>query len=322
MDKITVGPLSNWRPSCDFATTEVMKRLLSLALATLVSGCAGLPPVAAPDRPVKVASWNLEHLAERDGEGCRPRTEVDYAALRRHVDALGADVIAFQEVQSRAAAERVFDPALYDVVMSSRPASERGGECRGRPGLHIQNQAVGFAVSKRLQWRRNADLSGLGLGNPDLRWGVDITIDQGRPLRLLAVHLKSGCNSGRAASDPDCPVLFEQLPVLESWIDQRAGQGEAFVVLGDWNRRLAARNDAFLADLNDGDPPAAALVLASGDRSAGCKARYREFIDFIVAGRDAAARIEPGSFEEYVYGGVPEEDHPSDHCPIAVRFRS
>lgn len=296
-----------------------MKSLLALSLAAvLVSGCVSARPQQGSD--LKVVSWNMEHLAERDGEGCRPRTEADYAQLRRHADALAADVIAFQEVQSQGAAERVFDPAIYDVVMSKRPANARGGECRGRPGLFIQNQDVGFAIRKGVAWRRNPDLSALALGNPGLRWGVDITVTQGTPIRLLAVHLKSGCNSSRTPTDPDCPVLFDQLPVLEGWTEARARGGEAFVVLGDWNRRLASRGDAFLADLNDGDPEGATLTLASGDRSANCKARYREFIDFIAVGARATARVEPGSFEEYVYGGAPENEHPSDHCPISVRI--
>ncbi len=290
-------------------------------LAGLLSGCAAVnTPGGSPEAPLKIASWNLEHLAERDGEGCRPRTEADYALLRRHAEALGADVIAFQEVQNRQAAERVFDKATYDVVMSSRPASERGGEYRGRPGLHIQNQAVGFAIRKGVSWTRHQDLSAPALGNPDLRWGVDVTVGRGRPLRLLAVHLKSGCNSGRAPSDPDCPVLFNQAPVLAGWMDDRAREGEAFVVLGDWNRRLASRGDALLTAVDDGDPVEAGLTLASGAKGADCKARYREFIDHIVTGQEATRRVLPGSFEEYVYGGEPEEAHPSDHCPISIRI--
>lgn len=297
-----------------------MKPLIALMLsAALLSGCVGM----APNRDLgslKIASWNMEHLAERDGEGCRPRTEADYALLRGHVATLGADVIAFQEVQNKVAAERVFDPALYDVVMSDRPASTRSGECRGRPGLFIQNQAVGFAIRKGVPWIRNADLNALALGNPDLRWGVDVTVLHGRPVRLLAVHLKSGCNSGREPTDPDCPVLFDQLPVLERWTEARARDGEAFVVLGDWNRRLASRGDAFFADLNDGDPEGSVLTLTSGDQAAGCKARYREYIDFIATGKVATGRLEPGSFEEYRYGGIAETEHPSDHCPISVRL--
>lgn len=296
-----------------------MKSLIALSLsAVLLSGCVGWTP-SREAGTLKVASWNMEHLAEHDGEGCAPRMEADYARLREHAAALDADVIAFQEVQNRAAAERVFDPALYDVVMSGRPPSTRSGECRGRPGLFIQNQAVGFAIRKGVPWASNSDLSALALGSPDLRWGVDITVSRGRPVRLLAVHLKSGCNSGREPADPDCPVLFDQLPVLEGWTEARAREGVAFVVLGDWNRRLASRGDAFLADLNDGDPDGSTLTLTSGDRPAGCKARYREYIDFIATGARATERTVAGSFEEYAYG-VPEEEHPSDHCPIAVRI--
>ncbi|WP_292037103.1 MULTISPECIES: endonuclease/exonuclease/phosphatase family protein [unclassified Brevundimonas] len=297
-----------------------MQRLFAAIAATaLLSGCTGIPPAASDRSPLKIASWNLEHLAERDGEGCRPREEGDYALLRRHADALGADVIAFQEVESRAAAERVFSPDRYEVVMSSRPASPWGPECRGLPGRHIQNQAVGFAIRKGVPWSRHEDLSALALGNPNLRWGVDVTVGRERPLRLLAVHLKSGCNSGRAPTDPDCPVLFGQAPVLETWIDDRANAGEAFVVLGDWNRRMASRGDAFFQALNDGEPAAASLTLTGAGRSAGCKARYREFIDFIVVGVEAAERVVPGSFEEYAYAS-PEAEHPSDHCPISVRM--
>lgn len=82
---------------------------------------------------------------------------------------------------------------------------------------------------------------------------------------------------------------------------------------------MASRGDAFFDALNDGEPAAAALTLAGADRAAGCKVRYREFIDFIVVGVDAAARLEPGSFQEYVYD-APEAEHPSDHCPISVRL--
>ena len=297
-----------------------MNRLVSALAAAVLAGCNAIAPgPLQDDAGLKVATWNLEHLAERNGEGCRPRSEADYAELRRHVETLDADVIAFQEVQSRLAAERVFDPAVYDVVISSRPAGERASECRGRPGLLIQHQLVGFAIRRTTPWVRNQDLSALGLGDPDLRWGVDVTVGRERPLRLLALHLKSGCNSGRTPTDPDCPVLFAQLPVLEAWIDDRARAGETFAVLGDWNRRLAGRGDAFFADLDDGDPGGTDLALTSGEQAAACKARFRDFIDFIVVGEAAAARLEPGSFTEHVYD-APEEAHPSDHCPVSVSF--
>lgn len=295
----------------------------AVVLTATLSSCTTSPPPSigtAQSRAIRVATWNMEHLAEANGVGCRPRTDADYARMRSDAAALNADVIAFQEVETKAAAERVFDPALYDVVISGRPMTGRGGACNGKSSLSIRQQDVGFAIRKDINWIRNPDVQGLGLGNPDLRWGVDITVRGSKPLRLLAVHLKSGCNIGRDANDADCPVLFNQEPVLKTWIDDRVRSGEAFAILGDWNRRLASTGDQFFAALDRPQPEAADLVLTNEGRSATCNPRYREFIDYIVAGAEAAKLVVPGSFAEYTYG-VPVEQHPSDHCPVSVGFR-
>lgn len=290
-------------------------KLGSLLSLFLLAGCLREAEVPR-DRPLRIATWNLEHLAERNGEGCRPRSEADYAELRRHAGAIGADVVAFQEVESAVAAHRVFAPDAWDVVIENRAAVPQGG-CRGLAGKTLRAQKVGFAIRKGLDFTRHPDLAALGLGNADLRTGVDVTIGGRTPLRLLAVHLKSGCNSGRAPTDRDCDVLFAQVPALEAWVDARAVEPVPFAVLGDWNRRIASRGDALWADIDDGEPANANLTLAAGRQGAGCKQRYREFIDHIALDARAAARTVPGSFAEYTYG-VPEAQHPSDHCPVSV----
>ena len=303
-----------------------MRTLSLLALPLLLAACIDAAPDGGSQRStakldtLKIATWNLEHLAERNGEGCRPREDADYAALRRAAGELGADVIAFQEVENKAAAERVFSPDEWTVVISGRSDAPRGG-CRGLPGQTLRNQDVGFAIRKGVPFTRNPDVRALGLDNPGLRWGVDVTIDTPKPLRLLSVHLKSGCNSGRAPSDRDCDVLFEQVPVLERWIDARAEDDAAFAVLGDWNRRLSSRGDAVWTELDDGEPANADLTLAAGRQGATCKAKYREFIDHIALDRRATAAIVPGSFAEFTYG-LPEEQHPSDHCPVSVSLQA
>ena len=293
--------------------TRFLSRVSLAGFLLLVAACSTAPQ--RPATPLKIAAWNLEHLAESDNSGCRPRREADYAALRAHVDRLDADVIAFAEVETRKAAERVFDPAHYTIVMSERPDSGRHGFCRrdATSGPTIRKQDVGFALRKGVRYTRHADVSALALGDPDLRWGVDITLDGPRPLRLLAVHLKSGC--ARGAEYDACPTLFDQVPVLRAWMDARRGAGEAFAVLGDWNRRLSVPGDDVWRRLNDGG---VALVEASGGRGATCLERYPDYIDHIVLDPLAAARMAPDSFEEYDYG-VAEAEHPSDHCPVAVR---
>jgi endonuclease/exonuclease/phosphatase family metal-dependent hydrolase len=229
-----------------------MKLSSALACLMLLAACVdSRPPAGDAARPLRIATWNLEHLAERNGEGCRPRTDADYALLRRHAAALDADVIAFQEVESEAAARRVFTPDAWNVLIEARRDAPSGG-CRGLAGQSLRAQKVGVAVRKGLVFTRHADLRELGLGRDGLRWGVDVTVMGPQPVRLLAVHLKSGCNSGRAPTDRDCDVLFAQLPVLERWVDARADEPRPFAVLGDWNRRLGSRGDAFWARIDDG----------------------------------------------------------------------
>jgi endonuclease/exonuclease/phosphatase family metal-dependent hydrolase len=287
----------------------------------LVAGCAGPANRTEPaPRDLKIATWNLEHLAESEGVGCRARNASDYQSLRRYADQLDADVIAFEEVESEAAAARVFPPDRYTIVISGRPESGRRGTCNDRSGIgpELRSQKVGFAVRKGIAFERHPDVRELGLGNPDLRWGVDITVQAEQPLRLLAVHLKSGCSAG--SDKESCGVLFRQIPIVERWMNRRRDEGAAFAILGDWNRRLAQPGDSVWEDLAGGQSAGAMLVNAAEGRRASCLQRYPDFIDHIVLDPRAAARKISGSFEEFSYG-VDEESHPSDHCPIAISLR-
>lgn len=292
---------------------------LLAALALFGTACTGTPnlgtgPTAGPT--ITLAAWNMEHLAERNGSGCRPRSDADYAAMRAYVADLDADVIAFQEVESQAAAERVFDPALYTVVIEDRVGTDRGGFCRGNEGLTINAQRTGFAVRKGIPFDRQPDFTAVQVGNPDLRSGVDLVVRPrgGEPIRVLSVHIKSGCSSGDR--NEACPVLFQQVPVLERWIDERAAEGVRFAVLGDFNRRLGMPADAVWVDWDDASPANADLALASGDQSAQCNPRYRDFIDFIVLDRRAAADFVLGGFEEKTFEG----EGLSDHCAVSARL--
>ena len=292
---------------------------LLIATALLAAACSGVPTGTAPSATAPglvLASWNTEHLAERNGTGCRPRTDADYAAMRAQVDALHADVIAFQEVESQAAAERVFDPAIYTVLVEQRTGTARTERCgKDAPDQTIRAQRTGLAIRKGLPFERRSDLTALQLGDPDLRSGVDVILRPrgAAPLRLLAVHLKSGCSAGDG--NAACALLFRQVPVVEQWIDARAAEGLRFVVLGDFNRRLAVPGDPVWAEWDDATPPDADLSLAAGGRGAHCDPRYPDFIDHMVLDRRAAADL--AGFDEVTYAGAAL----SDHCPITARLR-
>ncbi|AMG75549.1 exonuclease/endonuclease/phosphatase family protein [Sphingopyxis granuli] len=292
---------------------------LFAALAFTAAACAPQPApttAAAPtvDRPLKLASWNLEFMAEKDGVGCQPRTVADYAAMRRIAETLDADVIAFQEAETVAAAQRVFDPSRFTVVMEERPGAP-SGTCGGKyPEQRVIRQAVGFAIRKGLAFDRSPDVTSLMLGNPQLRSGVDILLRPAgkKPIRLLGVHLKSGCFSGEDAKA--CPVLLEQIPMLEAWIDAAAIGPDRFAVLGDWNRRLGLPGDGVWREIDDGEPANADLRLADEGKAPGCDPRYDSFIDHIALDRRAGADMQSFAETPYATG----EKHYSDHCPIAV----
>lgn len=296
-----------------------MKTPALLAALLSITACTGVRTGEAPSAAgpgLKLASWNVEHLAERNGTGCRPRGDADYAAMRAHAEALGADVVALQEVESKAAAERVFDPARWNVLIEQRTGTARTSDCGSRAqGQTIRAQRTGFAIRKGLAFERQPDLTALQLGDPDLRSAVDVVVRPrgGQPLRLLSVHLKSGCSAGDR--NEACPVLLRQVPVLEQWIDRRAAEGLRFAVLGDFNRRLALPGDAVWADWDDAQPANADLALAAGDRTARCNPRYRDFIDHIVLDRRAAADL--AGFDETTYNGPAL----SDHCVVSARLR-
>jgi endonuclease/exonuclease/phosphatase family metal-dependent hydrolase len=297
----------------------ILRRLL-LLLFVPVAACSAVPDVpprsavVATSRPLKLASWNLEFLAEKDGVGCQPRTGRDYIEMRRITDGLDADIIAFQEAENVAAAERVFDPSRYTIVMESRPGAP-SGTCGGEhKQQQVIRQAVGIAIRKDIAFDRHPDVTSLMLGNAQLRSGVDIELrPAGRaPIRLLSVHLKSGCFAGSEAKA--CPVLRQQIPALETWIDSAAEGPVRFAILGDWNRRLGLAPDSVWSEIDDGAPANADLRLADAGISPRCDPRYDSFIDHIVLDRRAAADM--GEFTETTY--AQGEVHYSDHCPVSV----
>jgi endonuclease/exonuclease/phosphatase family metal-dependent hydrolase len=113
-------------------------------------------------------------------------------------------------------------------------------------------------------------------------------------------------------------MLREQSRNLEDWIDDRAREGVAFAVLGDFNRRFTPK-DPFWNALDDAEPPESDLVDAGFGRRPPCwGGRYRQYIDHIVLSRTAGTWLVPNSFAQQVYD--PEDEGRmavlSDHCPI------
>lgn len=134
-------------------------------------------------------------------------------SLRRAVDSNGPTT----------AAHRVFPETDWWVEVSSRPEpAQEPRECRDISGKYLHQLATGFAIRKRdgMVYERHGDLKSLG-GDPSSfqRWGTDITVTLGgRSVRLLSVHLKSGCWSSREDESESswtiasCSTLRDQNP--------------------------------------------------------------------------------------------------------------
>jgi endonuclease/exonuclease/phosphatase family metal-dependent hydrolase len=292
---------------------------------------------------LKLATWNLEWLMSptvfkqlkaactRKAAPARPdvrsipcdvaarmeRSSRDFALLARYARSLDADVVALQEVDGPSAAAQVFNG--YEFCFTRR--------------RHVQN--TGFAIRRGLSFRCEPDYVDVSLGDT-LRRGAELTLFPGedREIRLLNVHLKSGCSADPLnGPDKPCRTLARQVPRLEAWIDAQARARRRFAILGDFNRALlseartpipAARTSMW-ADLDDADPPEADLVnAADGAPFVNCVPgqAYSAFIDHIILSRSLARMRLPGSFARVTFSAADARRAKlSDHCPVSVRLR-
>ncbi len=281
-----------------------MKRAL-LLLGLLL---ASLPTLAAD---LKITTWNLEWLTDkRAGDHAlprdvRPKGAEDIARLRGYAEQLNADIVGFQEVDGPGIAALVFSPERYTIHVTQDHVVQR----------------VGFAVRRGLVFTAHPDLVGLSLpeGNSRLRSGADITVrTQGGFLRLLNVHLKTGCNrdSLNSRARPQCETLRAQLAPMQGWMAERQRELVPYVILGDFNRQMD-RNDQFLAGLQHSGP----LVRATETKSNPCWGGAA-FIDHILAGGAARGWMRPDTLRVLVYRehGPEWRARLSDHCPVSVAF--
>ena len=260
---------------------------------------------------LKLATWNLSWLTLRPAGGpdlpddAQPKRPEDIETLRRYAVILNADVVSFSEVDGPEIAARIFTPDRYVI--------------------HITNdhvvQRAGFAIRRGLAFTPNPDLVALDLyahARYHLRSAADVTLNLPTgPLRLLAVHLKSGCRQDSLESpNPACLTLGRQLPHLESWMAQRRDENMPFVMMGDFNRWMEGP-DAFFAGLSDITP----LLRPDAGQYSPCWGGSG-FLDHILAGGAARAWMKPDSLRVLVYRETTAEmkERLSDHCPVSVRL--
>lgn len=279
-----------------------------MRILLLILLCLALPAAA---RDLKFSTWNLSWLTLRPAGGpdlpedTAPKRPEDIDRLRAYALQLDADVVAFSEVDGPELAARVFPPDRYNLHIT---------------GDHVV-QRSGFAIRRGIGFTANPDLTGLDLyanARFHLRSGADVTLDLAAgPLRLLAVHLKSGCREEALTSaTPACATLARQLPVLQSWIAARTAARVPFLLMGDFNRWMEGR-DAFFAGLQR----SARLLRPDAGHFSPCWGGAG-FLDHILAGGSARDWMRVPSLRVLVYRETTPDmkERLSDHCPVSVHL--
>lgn len=294
---------------------------------------------ATAESTFRFASWNIANFSHIEGVEHRPdigtrRNATDFAVLKKYADGLDADVIALEEIGTIEAVELLFPPSRFTVIPSEQlaAAAAAGGS---------EDIFTAIVVRKRpdITVGLQRDLNELAVihqadGRP-VRSGTAVQLDlAGTKIWVLAVHLKSSCpdTANLAGSgDADCKTLWSQRIPLRAWIEEREANGEAFAIMGDFNRqfRRFGPADQFWQALSaDGvsQPNIVAHPLSVTRR---CPTRLgvgTQPIDWIMLSGTLANGYVDQSYWETRYkladinatGGFGNNSRISDHCPIQV----
>lgn len=260
---------------------------------------------AAVGGGLRLIAWNMEWLDNEPGHGTVKRSVADYQAFAGYAAAIDPDIAVLEEIDGERAVQRVFDSTRYNIYVTRESGVQRVA----------------------LVWKKGVDLKVVDeveeLGPGGLRESPDALVTTaGGSFRLLGVHLKSSCFSDnlQTTRKDACLTLRGQMGIVEAWAEARYAEGMPFVILGDFNRRFSERDDAW-ADLNDGLPAGLMLLAPTIGKRAHCRdGRYRDYIDHIVLSSSLAARMIPGSFQQWNYRSW-DPPRLSDHCPIGLDLR-
>lgn len=296
-----------------------MRAILACFVAVSI-GLVAAPAAAQKAQTVKIATWNMAWLTDRmpgtGGEGGVPgnvhhRTKGDWKLVQKYAKRLNADIVAFEEVDGVDMAKRAYGSKTYAFHTTDEP----------------DVQKPGFAIRKGIKFTRNSDFADLDViaGQPrSLRRGADVTVEiGGQKIRMLAVHLKSGCpeQSLDNTSGEACPLLKQQLPILARWVKDRIDENMPFIILGDFNR-VFDDQEAFWTAMNLNGQ--AQLTRSTAGRTSKCWAgKHPNFIDHIVFGGPTRQWARPSTFKVLVYDETDPsfQDRISDHCPQSLNLR-
>ena len=296
-----------------------------LGLCCLMAACTPVSSVEPAVRhsetspaPWVIATWNVEHLAYPPDTGCKPRSASDLAALQDYARQLNADVIALQEVASVQAVSQLFPATDWQLFLSDRPDSEPY-ECR-ESGSPSTQQKVAWAVRNTINVTRVQPHPQFGLDLPGLRHGLELIVDSPLgELRLLNVHLKSGCfvdNYSRADSEA-CQIFARQAPVLDQWVEDRERDGIPYLLTGDFNHRLSAPYNHLTRQLNNNETGSRSTLINTTAPLISCHPWYPAPIDHIFVGHLPVQQVDLKA-DTVAFIDMTVDGMLSDHCAMRL----
>lgn len=267
-----------------------------------------------------VATWNVEHLASDDNQGCKVRTESDYNQLTQYVNTINADVFALQEVASEAAVTRIFNPEQWQVIMSSR-ADSPSYTCRGNGNLSTQ-QKVAFAIKKSIKVTDLKHLTSLSEVKLGAREGLQLSLDyNNQTINLLNLHLKSGCfTQDYSQSDrTSCQIFAKQAEILKHYVTSQILPEQQWLVLGDFNHHLADEENTLRNTLLAANRSKNNKLTVLTDSKQSCHPKYPAPIDHIISSPTMTSKLSPPVMF-HKYSQQAPTTMLSDHCALSATF--
>jgi endonuclease/exonuclease/phosphatase family metal-dependent hydrolase len=304
--------------------THGLKHLFTgLVCSTAILGCQTVTSTTHTQdtHDLVVATWNVEHLAAQNNQGCKGRENADYAALTAYKNEVDADIYALQEVGSVAAVHRVFNSSEWQVFISDR-ADSPNYTCRGS-GKTSTQQKVAYAVKKSILVKNVNNLDALSAPLFGLRHALQLNIEHaGKPLSFINFHLKSGCFvSNYLESDrKSCGILAQQAKILKSTLKKQQKSQPNLVLLGDFNHHLANENNRLRADLGLDTTEDKSAWVNTTDSVQGCHPKYPAPIDHIIVSSSLVKYLEKPKSQFHYFDDMTPNKMPSDHCALTISF--
>jgi endonuclease/exonuclease/phosphatase family metal-dependent hydrolase len=294
-------------------------------------GCLALPGYGLPASEIlRIATFNVENYVDKPSRGRQLKSSESKAKIVESIRALSPDVIALQEIGSKAVLEE-----LQGVLASAGMKLPHSEFAEGAdPNIHVAVLSR-FPITESRSHRKESFL--LHGRRFHVSRGIvetDIKVNEGYAFTLMAVHLKSRLASAEA---DEGELRLEEAKILREKIEQLlADKPQAnVVVVGDFNdsrdsvplRTVLGRGKTRLVDTRPAERSETSTSLAGRDlesRSVTWTHHYMKEdsytrVDYILLSTGMAREWQQEG--TYVLA-MPGWGVASDHRPLVAAFEA